>query len=101
MPPMPWLTVIREKIDEHGEELVQIINDKEFKKYFGNLQGEKLKSSPKGYAREHPHIELLKLKSFLVTRMIPDREVLDKGCLDLVINASKAMKQLNDYLNDY
>ena len=101
MPPMPWLTAIREKIDEHGEELVQIINDKEFKKYFGNLQGEKLKSSPKGYAREHPHIELLKLKSFLVTRMIPDREVLDKGCLDLVINASKAMKQLNDYLNDY
>ena len=101
MPPMPWLTAIREKIDEHGEELVRIINDKEFKKYFGSLQGEKLKSSPKGYPRDHPHIELLKLKSFLVTRMIPDREVSGKGCFELVVNASKAMKTLNDYLNDY
>jgi uncharacterized protein (TIGR02453 family) len=101
MPPMPWLTAIREKIDEHSEELVRIINDKEFKKYFGSLQGEKLKSSPKGYPRDHPHIELLKLKSFLVTRMIPDREVSGKGCFDLVVNASKAMKTLNDYLNDY
>jgi len=101
MPPMPWLTAIREKIDEQGEKLVQIINDKEFKKYFGSLEGEKLKSSPKGYPRDHPHIELLKLKSFLVTRMISDRDVLDKGCFDLVLSASKAMKPLNDYLNDY
>jgi uncharacterized protein (TIGR02453 family) len=101
MPPMPWLTAIREKIDEHGEELIQIVNDKEFKKYFGSLQGEKLKSSPKGYPRDHPHIEFLKLKSFLVTRMIPDRDVLKKGCFDLVVNASKAMKPLNDYLNEY
>jgi uncharacterized protein (TIGR02453 family) len=101
MPPMPWLSAIREKIDEHGEELVKIIDDKEFKKYYGSLEGEKLKSSPKGYPRDHPHIELLKLKSFLVTRMISDRDVLSRGCFDLVLSASKAMKPLNDYLNDY
>jgi uncharacterized protein (TIGR02453 family) len=101
MPPMPWLSAIREKIDEHGEKLVKIIDNKEFKKYFGSLEGEKLKSSPKGYPRDHPHIELLKLKSFLVTRMISDRDVLSRGCFDLVLSASKAMKPLNDYLNDY
>jgi uncharacterized protein (TIGR02453 family) len=101
MPPMPWLTAIREKIDEHGDNLIKIINNNEFKKYFGNLEGEKLKSAPKGYARDHPYIELLKLKSYLVVKMISDKEITSKDSFDLVIRASRVMKPLNDFLNDY
>jgi uncharacterized protein (TIGR02453 family) len=101
IPPMPWLSAIREKIDEQGESLMKIIKNKEFTEYFENLEGESLKSAPKGYSRDHPFIELLKLKSFLVTKMISDREVVSRDCFDLVIGASRAMKPLNDFLNDY
>ena len=101
IPPMPWLSAIREKIDEQGESLMKIIKNKEFTEYFGNLEGESLKSAPKGYSRDHPYIELLRLKSFLVTKMISDREVVSRDCFDLVIGASRAMKPLNDFLNDY
>jgi len=101
MPPMPWLTAIKEKIDEQGDIFMKIISNKELISFFGKIEGEKLKSSPKGYPRDHPYIELLKLKSFLVSRMIPDREIVSKGCFDLIIGASRAMKPLNDFLNDY
>jgi uncharacterized protein (TIGR02453 family) len=101
MPPSPWLTAIREKIDESPDELVKIIKAKNFVKYFGELSGEKLKSAPKGYPKDHLHIELLKLKSYLVENEVKDKMVLSNDYFDHVINVFKAMKPLNDYLNEY
>lgn len=101
IPPSPWLTAIREKIDEQGSDLMKIIKRKEFVDMFGELEGEKLKSAPKGYGKDHQYIELLKMKSFLVVKMIPDKEVLTDKCFDIIVNASRIMKPLNDFLNEY
>jgi uncharacterized protein (TIGR02453 family) len=98
IPPAPWLKAIREKIDVNGDELIRIINSKEFGIYFGGLEGEKLKTAPKGYPRDHLHIELLKFKSFLAYRAISNRELTSEGCFDLVVSAFRAMKPLHDYL---
>ena len=101
IPPKPWLSAIREKINEQGDQLLKIVNRKDFIEFFGEIEGEKLKTVPKGYPRDHPYIELLKLKSFLAARMISDRDVISDGCFDLIIRASRVMKPLNDFLNDY
>lgn len=101
MPPSPWLMAIREKIDEQGNTLLKIISDKNFIKYFEEIEGEKLKSAPKGYSKDHPYIELLRFKSFLAAKIISDKEIVSKECFELFIKASKAMKPLNDFLNDY
>jgi uncharacterized protein (TIGR02453 family) len=98
VPPAPWLNAIREKIGENADELIKIVNNKEFKKYFGGLEGEKLKTAPKGYPRYHPHIELLKMKSFLAERPVSDREITSEDCFDLVVSAFRAMKPLHDFL---
>lgn len=99
MPPSPWLSDIREKISDRPDEFIKIINAKEFKKYFGTIDGEKLKTAPKGYPKDHPHIELLKLKSYLVVNEASDKMVLGGDYMNHVINVFKAMKPLNDYLN--
>ena len=101
IPPAPWLSAIREKIDDRGEELVKIISDREFVRTFGEIEGEKLKSAPKGYPKDHPFIEFLKLKSFLVSKMFTDKEVTGKELFGKVIEACIVMKPLNDFLNDY
>lgn len=101
MPPSPWLKLIREKIDEDGEKLRKIINKSEFKTLFGNLEGEKLSGLPRGYLKDHPYIELLKHKSYTAVRMISDREVTGRDFSDEVIRIFKAMKPLNDFLNDH
>ena len=46
VPPSQWLNAIREKISDEPDEFLKIINDKNFKKYFGNIEGEKLKTAP-------------------------------------------------------
>jgi uncharacterized protein (TIGR02453 family) len=101
MPPSPWLNAIRENISEEPERFLKIISDKNFLRYFGQIEGEKLKSAPKGYSSDHPHIELLKFKSFLVTNEVTDDAVHDPGFLNHVVNVCKAMKPLNDFLSSY
>lgn len=100
MPPAEWLAKIREKIDDDGDKLVKILKKKEFSSLFGELEGEKLKTTPKGYPKDHPHIDLLRLKSFLVVKMFKDSEVTSPGCFDNVVKACRLMKPLNDYLNE-
>jgi len=101
MPPAPWLSAIREKIDDEPERFLKIINDKEFIKYFGAITGESLKKAPKGYPSDHPHIELLKYKSYLAMSELKDSQVLDEHYFDNVIKTMKAMKPFNDFLNEY
>ncbi len=101
MPPSPWLSAIREKINEEPEKLIKIINNKDFIKYFGGIDGEKLKKAPKGYPSDHPHVDLLKFKSYLVVNELKDEVVISDRLFNHVINVFRAMKPLNDYLNDY
>jgi uncharacterized protein (TIGR02453 family) len=98
-PPAPWLAAIREKISDNPDEFLKITGEKDFIKYFKAIDGEKLKTAPKGYPKDHPYIELLKFKSYLVVNEAPDKLVLSKDYMDHVIHAFKAMKPLNDYLN--
>jgi len=101
MPPTSWLSAIREKIDEQGDELLKIAANKDFVRYFGNIEGEKLKTAPKGYPRDHKFIELLKLKSFLATCLISDEVAAKKDYFKLIISGCRAMKPFIDFLNDY
>jgi uncharacterized protein (TIGR02453 family) len=101
MPPTPWLSAIREKIDEEPGKLNRIINSKDFIKIFREIAGEKLKKAPKGYPSDHPDIELLKLKSYLVMHEVSDKEVLSDTFIDHVIDVCKVMKPFNDFLNKY
>ena len=98
MPPAPWLKAIRERIAIEGDNLVKILNNREFRKYFNGLEGEKLKLPPRGFSKDHPHIELIKMKSFLTEKPLTDSEVVDPGFFEVFTGAFRAMKPLNDFL---
>jgi hypothetical protein len=53
-----------ELIKKHPE-WKKILENPDFKKTFGEIEGEKLARMPKGYPEDHQFIELLKMKSFL------------------------------------
>jgi uncharacterized protein (TIGR02453 family) len=99
-PPSQWLSAIREKISDTADEFIKITHTKDFIKYFGAIDGEKLKTAPKGYPANHPYIELLKFKSYLVVNEVSDKMVISNDFIDHVVNVFKAMKPLNDYLNN-
>ncbi|MBA4054595.1 MAG: hypothetical protein C0490_07780 [Marivirga sp.] len=101
MPVPENLAKIRQEIDYSGGQLQKIFNEKKFKKYYGKFWDEdKLKTAPKGYAKDHPYVEWLKLKSFIVTHELKDSEVMDKKFMKNVVEVSKAAKPLNDFLTE-
>lgn len=101
LPSAELLGKIRQEIDYNGEQLTKILAEKNFKKLYGKFwDGDKLKTMPKGYAKEHPHIEFLKLKSFMVTHSFTDSEVLNKKFMQQLVASMKAAKPLNDFLSE-
>ena len=99
MPSPENLAKIRQEIDYNAERFLKILNNKKFKSYFKGLEEwDKLKTMPKGYAKDHPHIELLKNKSFVVSHKFSDSEVTNKNFRKKVAEACKLMKPMNDYL---
>ena len=66
---------IRKEIELDASELRQIINQSTFKKYFGTLEGEELKTDPRDFDKMHPDIDIIRKKQFLVTRSFSDKEV--------------------------
>lgn len=99
MPPGPWMKAIREEIATNADGLRKILNSKSFKDNFGEMEGEKLKTSPRDYPKDHPEIELLKYKSFLAMHKLTDAQVLDDDFEKHALKVFKALKPFDDYLN--
>ncbi len=99
-PNAPDLFRIRKEIEIDASELRAIISEENFQKYFKTLQGEELKTAPKGFDKTHPAIDLLRKKQFLLTRRFSNDEVLSANFKDKVIASFKAMRPFFDYMSD-
>lgn len=70
-PPGDALAMIRRRIDEEPVEWLGVRDDAVLERWF-RLAGDSLKTTPKGYTREHPLIEDLRRKDFIaVADMAP------------------------------
>jgi uncharacterized protein (TIGR02453 family) len=98
-PETAQLTKFRDSIARTPRPLKAIINNKDFNHYFGTLEGEKLKTVPQGYARDHPEIELLRMKEVIVVHHLTDEMVLSAKFRSHVIDTFTVMKPFLDYLN--
>ena len=95
------LKKMRKEIAYFHEDLEAILNEKEFKKEFNDFDRDEkntLKNPPRGYEKEHPAIDLLKLKSFESSQKI---NFSTAGTKDFVTTVSKKLillKPLNDFI---
>jgi uncharacterized protein (DUF2461 family) len=71
------LEIVRRAIDRNGDLLAAILKNRSFKKRFGESEGEKLQKPPRGYPEDHPHIELLKFKQYLISEEEPVKNWID------------------------
>jgi uncharacterized protein (TIGR02453 family) len=101
MPDSANLAKVRQEIDYNSKALNKILNNTKFKSLYDGLDDfDKVKTAPKGYAKDHPQIELLKHKSFIVSHYFTDTQVKDKKFVKMVADACKTLKPLNDYLKE-
>jgi uncharacterized protein (TIGR02453 family) len=100
MPEPEQITRFREAVSRRPESFKAIIDDPVFKQYFGSLDGDRLKTAPKGFAPDHPEIQLLRLKNVVAAHALTDEAVLADGLTTHIVKGFTALKPLLDYLNE-
>lgn len=95
------LRAIRAAIAAHPERLRAIIEAPQFVRTFGALRGEKLKTVPKGFAADHPAIDLLKHKQFLAVHALTDADLLRDDFAARVVQVCAALKPLEAFFEPF
>ena len=100
LPNSEALKRIRTKIDQSPETLRKIINKKSFRKMFidGIDTDLIVATTPRGYHKDNPGIDLLRLKSFTAGRVFSDAEVLSEDFNKEVMKTLKSLYPLNEFL---
>ncbi len=94
------LKLIRDDIAFDATPLQSILNSKTFVDTFGTLQGEQLKTTPKGYDANNDGIELLRYKQFLLIRRFTDEEVLHENFIKEASITFRNMRPFFDYMSE-
>jgi len=98
-PPSDRLKGIRSEIYYNNAEFNSIISDPDFIKYFGEIEGSKLKRPPIGFPKEFEDIELLKFKDYTVFHRLSDEEVQNPDFLSSAVSIFEKMNPFNEFLN--
>ena len=90
---------IRQEIDLDGDEYRNLINAPAFKNTWGALQGNAVKTAPKGYAKDHPDIDLLRFKQHIFMIRYTEVEVAAADFMDRLDAALQAVRPFVDYMS--
>jgi uncharacterized protein (TIGR02453 family) len=93
------LKAIRDAIIYEPDVFKGILNHPSFKKHFKEIMGDKLKTAPAGYPKDHPDIDLIKYKYFAVLRPVSPTEIKSPELLEIITSAWSGLKPFNDFLN--
>lgn len=100
MPPGEALKELRQAIADDPDALRSILRKPAFRRAFGTLSDEAvLKRTPRAFDPEHPAADLLRYKSFTVSREIPETDILSPRLPDMVARQYATMLPLVRWLN--
>lgn len=91
---------IRKEFELDASEVREVVNKTSFKKVWGEIQGDAVKTAPKGFDKEHPDIDLIKQKQFIFVRNFTDEEVLSETFIEEVDASFKAIRPYFDLMSD-
>lgn len=91
---------IREDIAFNHDHWNRLLNNKKIITHFGSMQGEQVKTAPKGFSANDPAIDLLRYKQFWFERSFTDKEVLAPDFAKEVNITYKAIRPFFDYMSD-
>jgi uncharacterized protein (TIGR02453 family) len=99
LPEPKVLNAVRQEIYHLTDEFKEIIHHPDFISTFGQIEGEKLKTAPKGYDKEWPDIDLLRYKSYSLMHYVGEDEVTSPHFADKLQLVFGRMKPMNDFIN--
>ena len=97
------LKKVRQEIDYNWDAFSKIIHNKKFKEQYTDLDrsdGMSLVREPKGYEKDNPAIDYIKLKSWIALKPIADKELTGKELVKTITTAFEALYPMIVFLNE-
>jgi len=91
---------IRKEIEIDGQEFKSVINHKKIKNIWGDMKGEELKTSPKGFNIDHEHIDIIKKKQFIFIKKLKENDILDNNFQRQLVNYFESIRPFFDYMSE-
>lgn len=91
---------VRQEWANDASEFKTIVGNKNFKAIWGEMEGEKLKSAPSGFSREHPNIDLINYKQWLFHHSFSDQEVLADDFATKIDECFQTIRTFFDYMSE-
>ncbi|HYD21427.1 MAG TPA: DUF2461 domain-containing protein [Flavipsychrobacter sp.] len=102
MPEAPVLKNMRQEIDYNWNEFQDILQQKEFKKIYGDIYkgaDVSLSTMPKGYEKDNPAAAYLRLKSFIAEVRLSGEELTKATLHKKTVVAFQAFQPLLNFIN--
>jgi len=102
MPEADTVKKIRQEIDYCFADFSKILRSKKFVTQFGDLEKSKemsLSREPKGYEKDNPAIDYLKLKSWIATTPLTDEDLSGKNLVKKITTVFEALQPMIEFLN--
>ena len=91
---------IRKEFEIDDSEIREIINNPDFKKTFGTLEGDGVKTAPKGFSKDHKAIDLIKKKQYYAMKRFTNEEMMAPDFADKVVETFKVLRPYFDYMSE-
>ena len=91
---------IRQDIDFNYKDWHKMLGGKTLVNTFGKLMGAQVGSAPRGYAKDHPGIDLLRYKQFIFKHDFTDEEVYNANFVQTMSKVYKNMRPFLDFMSE-
>ncbi len=92
---------LRKEFEMDDAEIRDILAATDFQKHFGGaLEGQELKTAPKGFDKTHPAIDLIRKKGFVAVKHFDDATVLSKTFAQEIDQSYQAARPFLDLMSD-
>jgi uncharacterized protein (TIGR02453 family) len=89
----------RQEVDYNAAALKAILDAPDFATTFGKPEGSQLKTTPKGYPKDHPDLDLLRRTQLFFWHKFTDAEVLAPDFPERVTACCRTLKPFLDFMN--
>ena len=91
---------IRREFEFNSNEFREIINEKSIKKNWGNIDGNPVKTNPRGFSKEHSNIDLIRMKRYLFFKKYRDNSVFSSNFINNISHDFMSMRPFLDYMSN-
>lgn len=93
------MKAVRQEIDYSFDELQSLLQKPSFRKAFGELKGDRLRTLPQGYTADNPAIDILKHKSFMFSHPLSDSFLQQKDAVKKILALAKEAAPVLAFFN--